>query len=207
MKNKEIYSGIIGGAFFAVTYLTGGLPLIPAIIVGGAAFVGGELLMSKTVIQAFEKVDEKNIDKVLADAKNKNKFILSMVAKIDDEDIKVYLKEINATTNKIISTVAKNKKKIKQSEKFFTYYLPITVGILEKYDDIENQKLSNSEAKKFFDNAKKSLKEVNISFKKILDNLYESDIENLEADMKVLNNILKSDGFSDIQIQKEEEDE
>ena len=74
MKNKEIYSGIIGGMFFAATYLAGGLPLIPAILVGGAAFVGGELLMSKTIIQAFDKVDEKNLDKVLADARNKNRF-------------------------------------------------------------------------------------------------------------------------------------
>ena len=98
---------------------------------------------------------------------------------------------INMTTGKIINTVYKNKKKIKQTEKFFTYYLPITVGIVNKYDDIENQNLSSRDAKKFFYNAHESLREINSSFKKILDNLYESDIENATADMKVLNNILK----------------
>ena len=45
---------------------------------------------------------------------------------------------------------------------------------------------------------------INTSFKKILNNLYESDIENATTDMKVLNNVLKSDGFDDININKED---
>ena len=207
MKNKEVFSGILGGVCFAATYLAVGIPLIPAVAVGAAAFVGGELLMSKSTVFTFDSVDEKNVDKVLDDARKKNKYILDMIDKIDDEKISFHLKEINATTSKIISTVAKNKKKIKQSEKFFTYYLPITVGIVGKYDDIENQKLSSKDAKKFFESAHESLKELDISFKKILNNMYESDIENATTDMKVLNNILKSDGFSELHIEKEENNE
>ena len=130
-----------------------------------------------------------------------------MVPKIDDEEVQQYLKSINNTTSKIISTVAKNKKKIKQTQKFWTYYLPITVGILEKYDEIENQRLSSKDAKEYFEKSKETLEEIDVSFKKILNNLYESDIENATADMKVLNTILKSDGFSDIKINKEDKDE
>jgi len=207
MKNKEVLSGILGGTFFAATYLAVGIPLIPAIIVGASAFVGSELLMSKTNIIAFDKVNEQNVDKVLNDAKSKNKLILDMSNKIDDEEVVKYLKEINSTTNKIINTVNKNHKKIKQSEKFFTYYLPMTVGIVNKYDEIENQRLSSSESKTFFENANKTLCEINNSFKKILDNMYESDIENASADMKVLNNILKSDGFNDIKIKRRDTNE
>ena len=205
MKNKEVYSGILGGTLFATTYLLLGIPIIPSALFAVSAFVGGELLMSKTNVFVFDKVDEANVDKVLQDARSKNKYILDMVGKIDDEEIKGYLKEINATTSKIISTVAKNKKKIKPSEKFFTYYLPITVGIVGKYDEIENQKLSSKDAKKFFESAHESLNEINISFKKILNNLYESDIENATADMKVLNNILKADGFHELKVEEKDE--
>ena len=84
MKNKEVFSGILGGAFFAATYLAVGIPILPALAVGAAAFVGGELLMSKTNIFVFDKVDEKNVEQVMNDAKNKNKFILDMVNKVDD---------------------------------------------------------------------------------------------------------------------------
>ena len=207
MKNKEVISGVCGGAFFAATYLLAGIPILPAVLFGASAFVGTELLMSKTNIFVFDKVDEKNFVEVLEDAKNKNKYILSMADKIDDSNVQKCIKEINATTTKIINTVAKNKNKIKQTEKFFTYYLPSTVGIITKYDEIENQKLSSSDAKKFFENAYESLKEINSSFKKILNNLYESDIENASADMKVLNNLLKSEGFDEIEINKEGKDE
>lgn len=207
MKNKEVISGILGGGFFAATYLLAGIPILPSMIFAASAFIGSELLMSKTNIFVFDKVDEKNVEQVLEDAKNKNKFILSMVDKIDDEEIKKYLKEINTTTNKIINTIAKNKKKIKQTDKFFTYYLPATVGIISKYDEIENQKLSSKDAKKYFESAHESLDEINTSFKKILNNLYESDIENASADMKVLNNVLKSEGFNEIEVNKEEKNE
>ena len=207
MKNRDVISGILGGSLFAATYLAVGIPIIPSLIFGAAGFLGSELLMTRTNVFTFDKVDETNVEKVLEDAKRKNKYIFDTIAKIDDEEIQQYLKEINITTSKIISTVAKNKKKIKQSEKFFTYYLPITVGIVEKYDDIENQRLSSKDAKKYFESSKETLREINSSFKKILNNMYESDIENATADMKVLNNILKSDGYSDIKINKEENDE
>lgn len=207
MKNKEVLSGIIGGSFFTLTYLAVGLPLLPALLVGTGAFIGGELLMSKTNILTFDKVDETNVEAVLKDAKNKAKFIAGSVSKIDDNDIKNYLTEISYTTEKIVESVSKNKKKIKRNEKFFTYYLPITVGIINKYDEIENQNLSSKEVKEFYTKAKESLKEINNSFKKILNNLYSSDIENAETDMKVLNNILKSDGFNDIELIKEDKDE
>lgn len=202
MKNKEVISGILGGTFFAATFLAVGLPIVPALVVGISAFVGSELLMSKTNILTFDKVDETNVQEVMNDAKSKSKYILDMAEKIDDDAVQKYLKEISSTTNKIINTILKNPKKIKQSEKFFTYYLPITVGIVNKYDEIENQRLSSKDAKVFFENASESLNEINSSFKKILNNMYESDIENATADMKVLNNILKSDGFNDIKINR-----
>ena len=207
MKNKEILSGVIGGSFFAATYLAVGLPLLPALLIGASAFVGGELLMSKTPVLTFDKVDETNIENVLKDARNKNKFIISKIDKIDDNNIKIYLNEISDSTYKIIDAISKNKKKIKRTEKFFTYYLPITVGIINKYDEIENQNLSSKEVKEFYTKAKESLKEINNSFKKVLNGLYRSDIENVETDMKVLNNILKSDGFNDIELIKEDKDE
>lgn len=207
MKNKEVFSGLIGGSIFALTYLTVGLPLLPAVLVGAASFVGGEFLLSKTNIITFDKVDESNVEEVLKDARNKVKFIKNKIDDIDDNDVKKYLEEISNTTNKIINTVSTNRKKIKQTEKFFTYYLPITIGIINKYDEIEDQKLSSRDVREFYKKANESLEEINSSFKKILNNLYESDIENAETDMKVLNNILKSDGFNEINVHKEDKDE
>ena len=69
MKNKEIISGLVGGTFFAATFLAVGIPILPALAVGAAAFAGSELLMSKTTILTFDRVDEKNAMEVIKDAK------------------------------------------------------------------------------------------------------------------------------------------
>ena len=41
MKNKEIFSAAIGGAFFAIPYLALSAPLIPSLVIGAAAFGAG----------------------------------------------------------------------------------------------------------------------------------------------------------------------
>ncbi len=41
---------------------------------------------------------------------------------------------------KIIETVEKKPDSYKKMNNFFGYYLPVTINILTKYDEIENQK-------------------------------------------------------------------
>ena len=50
MKHREVLSGLLGGTFFAATYLAMGIPIIPSLAFGAAAFLGGELLMSKYIL-------------------------------------------------------------------------------------------------------------------------------------------------------------
>ena len=71
MKNKEVLSGILGGSFFAATYLAVGVPIIPSLVVGAMAFLGSELIMSKAPMIIFDRVDEKNAEEVLNDARLK----------------------------------------------------------------------------------------------------------------------------------------
>ena len=54
---------------------------------------------------------------------------------------------------------------------------------------------------------KKMIEKINIAFKNQLSNLYQSDIINLDAEMKVFDNMLKSDGYdtnSDFNIQNKQ---
>ena len=194
MKNKDTVSAIIGGAFFAVPYLALSLPILPSLAIGASAFVAGELVFKKDVKEVFFGKN-KSIDKVLDEAKKQNKHILNMESSIDDIEIKGNLKDINACVAKIISTVEKDHSKAKKLNNFFEYYLPLTVKIIDRYDEIENQKLSSKDSKKFISNTNNMVKEINFAFKKILDSLYQKDIIDTDAEMKVFNSMLKSDGF------------
>ena len=129
-----------------------------------------------------------------------------MIPMIEDQEIQKELNEINDSVTKIIDTVAKNPKKVDQTDNFFDYYLPITVKIVDRYDEIENQKLSSAESKKFLTSTNKMVKEINKSYKKILDNLYKKEIVDMDAEMKVFNSLLKADGYNDADFHSEKEE-
>ena len=203
MKNKEIVSATIGGLFFAVPYLALSAPLLPSLAVGAIAFGAGELVFGDYKLTLKET--NRSLYDMLEDAKKQNKHIVDMIPMIEDEEIQKELNEINDSVTKIIDTISKNPKKIDQTDNFFDYYLPITVKLVDRYDEIENQKLSSAESKKFFASTNKMVKEINKAYKKILDNLYKKDLVDMDAEMKVFNSLLKADGYNDeLHSEKEE---
>ena len=91
-----------------------------------------------------------------------------MILKIENEDLRKDLNEINSTIAKIITTIEKNPEKVKKLKNFFDYYLPVTVKLVDRYDEIENQKINSEEEKTFNTTTEKTIKEINGVFKQFL---------------------------------------
>ena len=207
MKNSSIVSAVIGGAFFAVPYLALSVGILPSLAIGAAAYGAGELL--------FKEKDKKNLKEnnrslydTLQDAKGQNKQISEMTSKVDNQELRKNIKEIVQTVTKIINTVEGKPEKAKKMNNFFYYYLPTTLRILERYDEIENQQLSTEEGQKFMKQTENMIKEINQSFKTQLSNLYQADIVDTDAEMKVFKSMLKSEGYdseSDFKHKEKEE--
>lgn len=205
MKHKDTVAAIIGSSFFAVPYLALSVPILPSLAIGVGAFFAGELLFSKE--KSVDYKDDYDLKKVLEQAKKQNKHLLEMRPLIEDEVIRTYLTEIHDSTAKIIRTVEKSPNKFKSIDNFFDYYLPIMVKIVDRYDEIENQKLSSKDSKKFFTSSTKMLDAVNKAFKNILNSLYQSEIIDMDAEMKVFSSMLTSDGFNNSELDiKDKED-
>ena len=195
--NSTIISAIVGGTFFAVPYLALGVPVLPAIGMAVAGFGASNLIFSgnKKEISLDKK---KSLYDLLNEAKKQNSSIYEMKNKIDDDELVKNIIEINDTSNKIIDTISKNPEKLEKADNFFSYYLPVTLKILKRYDDIENQRLESSESKKVMKSTKDIIEKINKSFKVQLSNLYQSDIIDTDAEIKVFEAMLNSDGFSNI---------
>ena len=118
-----------------------------------------------------------------------------MIPKIESKEVVDNIKQINDSVSKIINTVEKKPEKYKIMNNFFNYYLPTTISILNKYDEIENQKLATGEGQKFMESSEELIKNINEAFKKQLSNLYQSDMIDTDAEMKVFYSMLKADGF------------
>ena len=204
IKYKEAVSAVVGSAFFAIPYLALSLPLLPSALIGTGAFIAGELLLSS---DEKKQIPTESVKKTLESAKDESKDIYNMRNKIEDEDLKKYIINISTSANKIISTIEKEPKKLRKIANFFDYYLPVTLSIIKRYDEIENQNLSSQEMKEFISSTKLMLKSADEAFNKILERLYQNDMINIDADMKVFNSMLKADGYDDEEIIKEDNNE
>ncbi len=204
MKNSEIFSAIAGGTFFAIPYLLLSVPIAPSLAIGACAFAAGELVFKKDLKLSLKETNF-NLYQTLENAKKQNKHILEMIANIDDSNIKKNLNEINDSVSKIIKAIEKNPEKERNIKNFFDYYLPVTVKLVDRYDEIENQRIVSSDTKKFNESTVKTICEINDVFKKFLNNLYESEMLDANVEMKVLNSMLKSDGLDKDSIILEED--
>lgn len=201
MKNSSIVSALIGSAFFAVPYLGMSAGIVPSLVIGACAYGAGELIFHST---ESKKLKDTNISlyNQLQDAKVNSQKIKSMANVIDDVEVKNAIKEIGQTTDKIISTIEKEPNKAKNMDNFFDYYLPVTLKILNKYDEIENQDLSSEDSKQFMQKTKEMILKLNQSFKNQLSNMYQSDIVDTNAEMKVIDSMLKADGYDEDDFKK-----
>ena len=155
MKKEYIFSAILGGTFFAVSYLALGVQLVPSLAISTVAYG---------------------------------------IANVQD---------ICNTSNKIIDTLSKNPGKLSQVNNFINYYLPVTIKILQRYDEIENQKLNSEESQKFMKSVRDMIAKIKEAFHEQLNNMYQAEIIDTDAELKVFEEMLKSDGFlGDINIKK-----
>ena len=197
MRNKEVVSAIVGGTFFAVPYLGLSIALAPALAIGCVAFGASELVLSGIKGKETIKDTDYNLYKKISDAKKESKEILNLIPKVESEATKKNLSEIHSTIDKILTTVENNPKKAKNIDNFFDYYLPVLIKIVNKYDEVENQKLISKEGKEFMQKADKMIGDTNKAFESLLSSLYQTDIMDADADMKVYNLMLKADGIVD----------
>lgn len=190
-----VLSAILGGAFFTVPYLFLEIPILYSLGMAAVAFGAGNLLFSETVTTENGETKKTTHD-ILKNAKLQNAQIYAVMNKVEDDKLVDDIKEVHETVAKIIDTISKNPKKMDKAQTFFDYYLPVTLKILAKYDDIENQDLISEESQKFMNSTKNMIAKIKNSFKMQLSHLYEADIIDTDAEIKVFDTMLKADGFN-----------
>ena len=167
--------------------------IVPSLAIGVGAFCAGELVFHVAI---KEDIVKKSTNDIIMEAKTRNLQIAKISPKIEDPELVSMIKEINKTVEKIINTIEAKPERMKKAQKFFNYYLPVTVDILNRYDEIENQQLSSKDSEKFMEDTKKMVERINKAFKKQLSSLYQSDMMDTDAEMKVFDSMLKSDGYN-----------
>ena len=200
MKKGYIFSAILGGTFFAVPYLALGVQLVPSLAISAAAYGAGTLIFKDR-----NKIDystkNTNLYEILKNAKAQTAQIDNISKQLEDRELVTNVQDICNTSNKIIDTLSKNPGKLAQVNNFINYYLPVTIKILQRYDEIENQRLNSEESQKFMKSVRDMIVKIKEAFREQLNNMYQAEIIDTDAELKVFEEMLKSDGFlGDINI-------
>ena len=211
MKASYIISIIIAIIAFCGLYLGLDLNVIFSIFISLGSYYALTLIFNRNEVLQ-EKIDLERIEyeQLTAQATNTIKQIKGLEGKIENQGIQSNISQICETSDKILLSLKEKPKKMKQVRKFVDYYLPFTLKILDQYDRVENQSLTSQESIDFMERVERMLDRVKLACEAQLNNMYDLDIIDTNADIKVFETMLKTDGLVDnnmniIDVKKEGE--
>ena len=116
---------------------------------------------------------------------------------IRDPEVQNKIDQIMEITEKISEDAIEDPSDIPQIKKFFRYYLPTTIKLLNAYDRMSSQGIEGENIDKSIANINEMLDVAITAYKKRLDSLFENQALDIETDIDVMNQMLEREGLSD----------
>lgn len=114
---------------------------------------------------------------------------------ISDSGVQKKLTELIEVTEKIFHWLYTHPGDFKTVRRFADYYLPETAKLLKTYEKFSNSSVRGENITSAMDRIDSALDSVVASYKKLYDSLYYHQALDIEADIKVLESMLKQEGF------------
>ena len=119
---------------------------------------------------------------------------------IENEKISAQIDDIEATTSRIFDIVIAHPEKLGQLSKFFNYYLPTTMKLLNTYDRMGSQGVAGENITGTMRKVEDTLDMVVNAFHKQLDSMFAGEALDVNADIAVMENLMKTEGLTDDDI-------
>ena len=114
---------------------------------------------------------------------------------IKDASVRTKINEIMMITDKIMQDAIDDPGDIPQIKKFFSYYLPTTIKLLNTYDRMGSKEVESSNIDNTMKNIDEMLDVAIVAYKKRLDSLFENQAIDIETDIDVMNQMLAKEGL------------
>ena len=113
------------------------------------------------------------------------------------EDIAANLDKLGNISQQILDQVEKNPQKAEEVNKFINHYLPITIKLINSYEELNNQVVQGDNIKNAKSEIEKSIELINKAFENLLDDLFEDVALDISTDISVLKTLFKQEGLSE----------
>ena len=204
MEKKTIRSGapfVFAGAGVMAVALTMGLGSFVsypvALAVGAAGYALGRKKYPDRVIEVetAPKSGNAEVDALIREASGQLDQIAAANDAIADPALSRQIEDIEATCRLILQRLEEQPNMLSQLRTFLRYYLPATLKLLNARAALEAE-VSAGQSADIAARIAKAVEQVQSAFHKQLDALNEFRFINLESEMDVLADMLKSDGLT-----------
>ena len=137
------------------------------------------------------------IDPILEEGDRALDEMQKLKSTIKDPAVQDKIDQIMEITEKISQDAIEDPSDIPQIKKFFRYYLPTTIKLLNAYDRMSSQGIEGENIDKSIANINEMLDVAISAYKKRLDSLFENQALDIETDIDVMNQMLEREGLSD----------
>lgn len=147
-----------------------------------------------------ETTGDSDIDRMLED---KTLALLEMKRldeNIINEAISAQIVHLQDVTDKIVDYVVEHPQKKRQVRRFFNYYLPTTIKLLDAYDRMDETGISGINIDGTKGKIEDMMDKAVEAYDKQLDALYKDEALDISTDITVMENLMKAEGLT-----KEEE--
>lgn len=146
---------------------------------------------------------DKDIDKMLEDKDAAIAEMHRLNANIEDPTLSEQIEHLESVTDKIVNYVVAHPKKKKQVGKFFSYYLPTTLKLLNAYDRMDDAGISGTNIDGTKGRVEEMMGTALNAFDKQLDALFAEEALDVTTDISVMENMLKAEGLMDDDLMNE----
>ncbi len=147
--------------------------------------------------EEFKSTGDPEIDKMIKDKEQAIKEMKRLDDGIDDEKLSSQIVHLEDVTERIVDYIVEHPNKKNEVSKFFNYYLPTTLKLLDAYDRMDDTGISGEN----IDTTKKKVEDMMdmalSAFDKQLDALFGDEALDVTTDIKVMENMLKAEGLTD----------
>lgn len=150
-----------------------------------------------TITYMDAKIDTGNaqLDQMMEDGITFISRLRTSQAAIENKKIHELLDRMIQTADAIFDHVQANPHKLSTIRRFLNYYIPTVSNLLKSYDELEEQKLAAAKLQGTMQSIETVLGQVTIAFDHQLEALYDKDVIDINADIKVLEHMLEREGL------------
>ena len=204
MEKKTVRSGapfLFAGCGVMAVALTAGIGTIPSYLlaagVGCIAFAVGKAKFPDRVIEVetAPKSGNAEVDALIREARAQLNQIAAANDTIADPKLSAQIEDIESTCRVILQRLEEQPNMLSSLRTFLRYYLPATLKLLNARAQLESEVNAGS-SRNIASHISDAVSAVQSAFHKQLDALNEFRFINLESEMDVLTDMLKSDGLT-----------